>query len=62
MISNLSNFFVPGPEIIIIKPWQNKAQTAEVSPVSIMIALNMQKTNRYKLCKEKIVIYLANEV
>lgn len=31
-------FSVPGPDIIIIKPWQNKAQKAEVSPVSIMIA------------------------
>lgn len=32
-------FSLPGPDIIIIiKPWQNKAQKAEVSPVSIMIA------------------------
>lgn len=38
MISNLSNLSVPGPDIIIIKPWQNKAQTAEVSPVPIMTA------------------------
>lgn len=39
LISNISSLSVPGPEIIIIKPWQNKAQTAEVrSLVCIMIA------------------------